>query len=73
MLFNLRGTDFTSGQTRNVIVFEGGVDIPVTRYISIRGQAKTFMYKAPDFADNNLRTSKYVQTMVPSVGLVFNF
>jgi hypothetical protein len=73
MLFNLRGTDFTSGQTRNVIVFGGGVDIPVTRYISIRGQAKTFMYKAPDFTDNNLRTSKYVQTMVPSVGLVFNF
>jgi hypothetical protein len=73
MIFHPTGTDITTLQTRNVIVFGGGVDFPVAPHIAIRGQAKTLMYKAPDFATNNLRTSKYVQTMIPSVGVVFSF
>jgi hypothetical protein len=73
MIFNPSGTDFTALQTRNVIVFGGGADFPITRHLAIRGQAKTYLYKAPDFTFSNLRTTKYVQTMVPSVGLVFNF
>jgi len=71
MIFNRSGTDFTALQTRNVIVFGGGADFPITRHIAIRGQAKTYMYKVPDFTISNFHTSKYVQTMVPSVGLVF--
>ncbi|NYF78587.1 outer membrane protein [Granulicella arctica] len=73
MIFNPTGTDFTAVQSRNVIAFGGGADFPVTRHIAIRGQAKTFLYKAPDFKMSDLHTSKYVQTMVPSVGLVFSF
>jgi hypothetical protein len=73
MIFNPPGTDFTALHTRNVIVFGGGVDFPISRHIAIRGQAKTLMYKTPDFTMGNLQTSKYVQTMVPSAGLVFNF
>jgi len=49
------------------------VDFPVAPHIAIRGQAKTLMYKAPDFTTSNLKTSKYVQTMIPSVGVVFSF
>jgi hypothetical protein len=73
MIFNQNGTDFNALETRNVIVVGGGLDIPVAPHIAIRGQAKTFLYKAPDFTISNLRTTKYVQTMVPSVGVVFSF
>ena len=73
LLYDPRDTDLIYRQFTNVIVFGGGVDIPIARHLAVRGQAKTFMYKAPDFTMTNLRTSKYVQTMVPSVGLVFSF
>jgi len=73
LLYDPCDTKLIDGQIRNVIVFGGGLDIPVARHIAIRGQAKTFMYKAPDFTMSNLRTNKYVQTMVPSAGLVFSF
>ncbi len=73
MIFNPPGTDLPALQTRNVIVFGGGVDFPIARHIAIRGQGKTLMYKVPDFTMTSLRTSKYGQTMVPSVGVVFDF
>lgn len=60
-------------QTRNVIVFGGGVDIPVTRRIAIRAQAKTFLYKAPDFQTADLKIDKFTQAMVPSIGFVYKF
>ena len=73
LIFNPPGTDLTVLQTRNVVVFGGGVDFPIARHIAIRGQAKTLMYKAPDFTMSNFPTNKYVQTLVPSAGLVFSF
>jgi Outer membrane protein beta-barrel domain len=60
-------------QTTNVIVFGGGIDIPVTRHIAIRGQAKTFLYKAPDFQSADLKVGKFTQAMIPSVGVVYKF
>ncbi len=73
LLFDPQDTSFVPRQTRSVIAFGGGVDIPVSRRIAIRAQAKTFMYKAPDFEVSSLRTDKYVQTMIPSVGIVYRF
>ena len=73
LVFHLRDTDLIDPQFKNVIVFGGGVDIPVAPHIAIRGQAKTFMYKAPDFGLSAIRTTKYAQAMVPSVGVVLNF
>jgi len=60
-------------QMKPVIVFGGGVDIALTRRLSIRGQARNFMYKAPDFGISNLQIDKYSQSMIPSAGLVFKF
>jgi len=60
-------------QVRNAIVFGGGVDFPVTRHFAIRAQAKTFLYKAPDFQNADLKVDKFTQAIVPSAGLVFKF
>ena len=60
-------------QIKNAIVFGGGVDFPITRHIAIRAQAKTFLYKAPDFQNTDLKVDKFTQAMVPSAGLVYKF
>jgi hypothetical protein len=73
LVFHLRDTDVFDPQFKNVIVFGGGADIPVAPHIAIRGQLKTFMYKAPDFGVSSLRTNKYAQATIPSVGVVFSF
>jgi len=73
LLFDPRDTSFVPRQARSVIAFGGGVDLPVSRQIAIRAQAKSFTYKAPDFEVSSLRTGKYVQTMIPSVGIVYKF
>jgi len=73
MIFNPPGTGFAATERRNVIVFGGGVDFPVSRHVAIRGQGNTLMYKAPDFMLSSVRTNKYSQTLVPSAGLVFSF
>lgn len=73
LLFDPRDTNLIAMQTRSAIVFGGGVDIPVTRRIAIRAQAKNFMYKAPDFGVSSLKTGKWAQTQVPSAGFVFSF
>jgi hypothetical protein len=59
--------------TRNAIVVGGGIDVPVTRHLAIRGQAKTFLYKAPDVGVSEIKVDKFTQAMVPSIGLVYKF
>lgn len=73
LMFHPRDTELIDPQFKPAIVFGGGVDIPVSRHLAIRGQAKTFLYKAPDFKVESIRTNKYAQGMVPSVGLVYSF
>jgi opacity protein-like surface antigen len=73
LVFHPRDTDLIEPQFRTAIVFGGGADIPVAPHIAVRGQVKTFMYKAPDFGLSSIRTTKYAQAMVPSVGVVFSF
>jgi opacity protein-like surface antigen len=72
LIFHPEDTD-TSFETRQAIVFGGGIDIPVGRHLAIRGQAKTFLYKAPDFAVPALKVDKFTQAMVPSAGIVWKF
>ena len=64
---------FLDYQTTNVIVFGGGLDLPVTRHIALRAQAKTLLYKGPDLQNADLKVDKFTQAMVPSAGLVYKF
>lgn len=73
MIFNPRSSGIEALQIRNTIAIGGGMSVPVTRHIAIRAQAQTFLYKAPDFSNTSLHTNKYVQTMVPTAGVVFSF
>ncbi len=72
LIFHPEGTN-SDFQTKNAIVFGGGIDVPVARHLAIRAQAKTFLYKAPDFGMSELKVNKFTQAMVPSVGLVYKF
>lgn len=73
MLFYPRNTDAFDRQLKNAVMIGGGIDLPVSRHFAIRVQDKTFLYKAPDFKIADLHTNKYVQTMIPSAGIVFKF
>lgn len=73
LLFDPRDTTFIPRQTANAIMLGGGVDIPITRQLAIRAQAKNLLYKAPEFSLGVSRPDKFSQTMVPSAGLVFQF
>ena len=73
MLFYQHDTPGIDRQLKNAIMIGGGVDFPVSRHIAIRVQDKSFLYKAPDFKVADLHTNKYVETMIPSAGLVFSF
>jgi opacity protein-like surface antigen len=62
-----------SFETKQAIVFGGGIDVPLGRHLAIRGQAKTFLYQAPDFGVSALKVDKFTQAMVPSAGIVWKF
>jgi hypothetical protein len=72
LIFHPENTD-TSFETKQAIVFGGGIDVPLGRHLAIRGQAKTFLYKAPDFGVPALKVDKFTQAMVPSAGIVWKF
>ncbi len=73
IMFNPRDTNLVDTQARGTFVYGGGVDVPLTQHIAIRGQYRGFVYKAPDFDFPNLRTDKITHSAVPSAGLVFTF
>jgi opacity protein-like surface antigen len=72
LIFHPENTD-TSFETKQAIVFGGGIDVPLGRHLAIRGQAKTFLYKAPDFGVPALKVDKFTQAMIPSAGIVWKF
>ncbi|GGH17208.1 outer membrane beta-barrel protein [Silvibacterium dinghuense] len=72
LIFHPQNTD-VNFETKNAIVFGGGIDIPVSRHLGIRVQSKSFLYKAPDFGQTALKTDKFAQAMIPSAGLVYKF
>lgn len=65
-------TSFES-QMVPVIAFGGGVDIPLSRHVAFRLQAKNYLYKAPAFGSSVPKLDKYAQTLAPTGGVVFNF
>lgn len=72
LIFHPEGTD-SNFETKNAIVFGGGIDVPVSRHLALRAQSKTFLYKAPDFGLTELKVNKFSQAMIPSAGIVYKF
>jgi hypothetical protein len=71
-----RPTDFSASvdyRIRNVVVFGGGMDLPMTRHFAIRAEVNTFLYKAPDFENTDLKVTKFTQALVPSAGIIYKF
>jgi len=73
LLFEPRHDSLLKMQVRNTIQLGGGEDFPLSRRLLLRVQIASFTYKAPDFGLTSIHTNKYVQTVVPSVGLVYRF
>lgn len=65
-------TSFKS-QMVPVIAFGGGVDVPLSRHLALRFQAKNYLHKAPDFGAGAPKLEKYAQTLVPTAGVAFRF
>lgn len=73
LYFSPRDASLASSQAKDAIVIGGGDDVVLSKHILLRFQAKTFIYKAPDFGNVGLRSDKFVQSIVPSAGLVYSF
>lgn len=73
MLLYPRDTAGFDRQPKNAITIGGGIDVPISIQLAIRVQDKAPLYKTPDFKVATLHTNKYVETMIPTAGLVFNF
>jgi hypothetical protein len=51
----------------------GGDDFLLTHKVRIRAEVKGLTYKAPDFGFASIRTNKYVNTVIPTLGVVYSF
>lgn len=73
LLFDPRNNSALKLQSKNAIQMGGGEDFQLSRRLLLRVQVSSFTYKAPDFGIASLHTNKFVQTVLPSAGLVFRF
>lgn len=60
-------------QTINQFSIGGGDDFLLTHKVRIRAEVKGLTYKAPDFGFASIRTNKYVNTVIPTLGVVYSF
>jgi outer membrane immunogenic protein len=69
------GGTFTgaSQQTRGAFLYGGGVDYAFTKHLSLRGEYRGFVYKAPDFNLASLNADTWTHIAQPSAGIVFHF
>ncbi len=65
MFFDPRGGSVTKEQTRGVLVYGGGVDVPISKHFLVRAQYRGFVYKIPDFEMTSLKVDKYTHSAVP--------
>jgi hypothetical protein len=73
LIFDPRDAPSASLLRKNVIAIGGGNDFILSRRLALRVQVESFTYKPPVFASSTLKTNKYVQTMTPTVGIVYKF
>lgn len=73
LVFDPRDNNLLESQTRGAFLYGGGLDVAIAQHLSLRGQYRGFVYKAPDFDVSGLAADKVTHAAVPSVGLVFTF
>ncbi|HVP64307.1 MAG TPA: porin family protein [candidate division Zixibacteria bacterium] len=71
--FSPRDKSPYDNQTRAAFVYGGGIDIPVMKHVAFRTEYRGFVYKVPDFGNNNFKVNGFTHSAVPSVGFVYNF
>lgn len=73
LTFVPRNASGLSSQTVGEFSIGGGDDLLLSHNLRIRLQVKGIMYKAPDFGVKSLHTDKLVQTVMPTLGVVYSF
>lgn len=73
MIYVPRNDSGLASQTVNQFAIGGGDDFLLTHRLRIRAEVKGLTYKAPDFGYSSLHTTKYVNTVVPTLGIVYSF
>ena len=73
LIFVPRNAAGLASQTVSQFAIGGGDDYLLTRRLRIRAEIKGLTYKAPDFGFSSLHTTKYVSTVLPTLGIVYCF
>ena len=73
IIFDPRDSHSVDTQTRGAFVYGGGADVPLMKHVALRAEYRGFVYKAPDFDRSELKTDKYTNSAIPSVGVVVSF
>lgn len=73
LIFEPRNESNLSSQTVGQFSIGGGDDFLLSRNLRIRAQIKGVIYKAPDFGLSSIHTDKYVQAVLPTIGIVYSF
>ena len=61
-------------ENHGVFLYGGGADLKMAKMVGLRVQVRGLMYQAPEFHDaTDLHTGQTMNTIEPTVGLVFKF
>lgn len=73
IVFNPHDIDGIDTQARGTFVYGGGIDMPLTKHIALRGEYRGLVYKVPDFERAQFNSDQFTHAAIPSAGLVFSF
>lgn len=73
LIFEPRNEASLNRQSVGQFSIGGGDDFLLSQHLRIRAQIKGIMYKAPDFGISGVHTDKYVQTVLPTIGIAYSF
>lgn len=73
LIYQPRDAAGLARQTVGQFAIGGGDDYLLTRRLRIRAEVKGLTYKAPDFGLAALHSKKYVNTVIPTLGVVYTF
>ena len=60
-------------QTQGAFLYGGGADYFLTKHLSLRAEYRGFVYKAPDFGLQSLKSDSWTHTAQPSAGIAYRF
>lgn len=73
LIFVPRNEGSLASQTVNQFSVGGGDDYRLTHNLRIRAEVKGLTYKAPDFGLTSIHTTKLVDSVIPTLGIVYTF